>query len=249
MENKTILGLDVSTACIGYCIMIDDGSDFGKILTLGHISPKVGKGVKGIESLFIKKKIFYDEFIGKFKDFKIDEVIIEEPLLRSNNVNTVSVLLQFNGMISACIYEQLGIVPKYISSYDARRFSFPELMEIRKFDKKGEFYPKKQIMKKLANNEFTLFGGYVWDCGKKEIIQGLVSSLFNNIDWIVDKKGQLKKENFDACDAYVACLGYLNKSRHEEALEIKAENITEASNGIEYDAVYWGRKVPRKIIF
>lgn len=54
--NKILLGLDVSTQCIGICILIDDGSDYGKIAELTHISPKVSSKIKGIEQLFLKKK-------------------------------------------------------------------------------------------------------------------------------------------------------------------------------------------------
>ena len=57
-EGKEIyLGLDVSTACIGISIIVDDGSDYGKIIELTHISPKVSSKIKGIEQLFLKKKI------------------------------------------------------------------------------------------------------------------------------------------------------------------------------------------------
>jgi hypothetical protein len=69
----------------------------------------------------------FEEFIEKYKDIGIDHVIIEEPLISSNNSITVSTLLRFNGMISDCIYNVLGIVPDYISSYDARKYSFPDL--------------------------------------------------------------------------------------------------------------------------
>jgi hypothetical protein len=50
-------------------------------------------------------------------------VVIEEPLLQSNNVNTVATLLRFNGMISKSVFDTLG-VPDFISSYDARKYSF-----------------------------------------------------------------------------------------------------------------------------
>ena len=87
--RKIILGLDVSTQTIGVTLLLDDGSDYGKIIELTHISPKVSSKIKGIEQLFIKKQIFAD-FISKFKDIGIDEAVIEEPLLRSNNINTLS---------------------------------------------------------------------------------------------------------------------------------------------------------------
>ena len=52
--NKTriILGLDVSTATIGVCLMCCNGEET-KILELTHVSPKVSNKIVGIESLFL----------------------------------------------------------------------------------------------------------------------------------------------------------------------------------------------------
>lgn len=241
--NKIAMGLDVSTSTIGVCIVLDDGSDYGKILELTHISPKISSKIKGIESLFIKKKIF-EEFIVKFKEFGIDEVVIEEPLLRSNNVNTVGTLLRFNGMISDCVYNILGIVPHYISSYDARKYSFPTLMSIRKYGKDEKQYDYKKIKKEIQQCKMVLFGDYPWTIDKKTVIQGNVSELFPDVPWIYNKKGELKKENFDASDAYVACLGYLNKEKYGE-LDMRVENIQEIDKGIKYDVVYWNKRLSR----
>lgn len=241
--NKIAMGLDVSTSTIGVCIVLDDGSDYGKILELTHISPKIPSKIKGIESLFIKKKIF-EEFIVKFKDFGIDEVVIEEPLLRSNNVHTVGTLLRFNGMISDCVYNILGIVPHYISSYDARKYSFPTLMSIRKYGKDEKQYDYKKIKKEIQQCKMVLFGDYPWTIDKKTVIQGNVSELFPDVPWIYNKKGELKKENFDASDAYVACLGYLNKEKYGE-LDMRVENIEEIDKGIKYDVVYWNKRLSR----
>lgn len=248
-DKKVYLGCDVSTQTIGFCILIDDGSEYGKIVELTHINPKVPTKTKGIEQLFLKKKIF-EEFLIKYKDFGIDEVIIEEPLLRSNNVNTVSTLLRFNGMVSDCIYNVLGIVPQYISSYDAREYSFPELMSIRKYGKNEKQYEFSKIYKEIKDCKLVLFGGYPWTIDKKTVIQGKVSEIFPNIDWLYNKKGELKKENFDACDAYVAVLGFLNKQRFGE-LEFSSEIIGESNDGngtreISYNIRYWNKKEVRK---
>ena len=109
-NNRIILALYISTQTIGFCLLEDDGSDYGKIIELTHISPKISSKVKGIEQLFLKKQIF-EKFILKYKDIGIDEVIIEEPLLRSNNISTCGILLRFNGMISDCIYNVIGDEP------------------------------------------------------------------------------------------------------------------------------------------
>ena len=248
--NRIILGCDVSTQTIGITSLLDDGSDYGKIIELTHISPKISSKIKGVEQLFLKKKIF-EEFISKFKGIGIDEAVLEEPLLRSNNVNTCGTLLRFNGMISDCIYNVLGVVPEYISSYDARKYSFPELMAIRKYGKDGKQYEYKKIMNEISNNKFVLFGSYSWEVDKKTVMQDKVAKLFPDIEWVYDKKGELKKENFDASDSYVACLGYLNHKKYGE-LDMKAENISssastdhEISTKIEYDVTYWDKKEHR----
>lgn len=241
--KKIAMGLDVSTSTIGVCIVLDDETDYGKILELTHISPKVSNKIKGVEQLFLKKKIFED-FIVKFKDFGIDEVVIEEPLLRSNNVNTVGTLLRFNGMISDCVYNILGIVPNYISSYDARKYSFPNLMSIRKFGKDEKQYDYNKILKEIQQCKMVLFGDYPWAIDKKTVIQGNVSEIFPDVPWIYNKKGELKKENFDATDAYVACLGFLNKQKYGD-LNLKIKNIKEIDKGIEYDVLYWDKVIHR----
>jgi hypothetical protein len=249
-EGKEIyLGLDVSTACIGISIIIDDGSDYGKIIELTHISPKVSSKIKGIEQLFLKKKIF-EEFLIKYKDFGIDHVVIEEPLLRSNNVNTVSTLLRFNGMVSDCVYNILGIVPNYISSYDAREYSFPELMSIRKYGKDEKQYEYSKIHKEIKDCKLVLFGGYPWTIDKKTVIQGKVADVFPDIEWLYNKKEELKKENFDACDAYVAVLGFMNRKRFGD-LSFSSEIIGESNDGkgtreIVYTVKYWNREETRK---
>ena len=243
--NRIYLGLDVSTVTIGVCILVDDGSKYGKIAELTHVNPKISKKIKGIEALFLKKKLFED-FLLKYKDFGIDTVVIEEPLAQSNNLDTVVTLLRFNGMISDCVYNVLGIVPQYISSYAARANSFPELMSIRKYAKDESRYPYEKIMKEITKAHMVLFGGYPWTVDKKSVIQGKVAEVFPDIQWLYTNDGELKKENFDACDAYVAVLGYINLQRYGKP-KFKVENIKKSKNGkrITYTVKYWDRTEKR----
>lgn len=245
-KEEIILGLDISTKTIGVCLLLDDGSETGKIITLTHVSPKIPKNTDAIESLFIKTEIFRNEFLKKYKDIGITKVVIEEPLVRSNNANTVSTLLRFNGMISLAVYEELGVKATYISSYDARKYSFPDFLEIRKFGKNGEAYPHNKVLKAVKDGNVVLFGGYPWDIDKKTLLQGKVSELFPDIEWICDKKGELKKENFDASDAYVATLGFMHKAKYGE-LVTSVENVVDEENKIHYTLCYWDRKEERTI--
>ena len=202
-----ILGLDVSTKTIGISLFEDNG-DNGKLQLLTHITPKVKpKPIDNIELLIKKAQVFQFDFLEKYSDIDISRVIIEEPLLQSNNVNTVSTLLRFNGMICRSVYEVLNIVPEFISSYDARKFAFPDLMQIRTHNKKGEPYTEKDIDKKQP----VLFGAYPWDADKKVVIWEKVNEREPQIVWMYDKHQRLVKENYDMTDAYACVLGQMRK--------------------------------------
>lgn len=210
---RIILGLDISTACIGVCIVKDNGDDKPEILYLSHKTPKISRKIKGIEALFLRKQIFEEEFIIDIASkYNITDVVIEEPLLSSNNVNTVATLLRFNGMISESIYRIIGVVPNFISSYDARMYSFPELVSIRKYNKKGEEYSLKHIIDAIKKDNIVLFGSYPFDVDKKTVMMNMVNEMYQNdgISWILDKNGELKKENYDACDSLICAIAYIN---------------------------------------
>lgn len=206
-----ILGLDISTTTIGISLFEDLGEK-GNLIMLTHVSPIVKKNknktISKIEELIIKSEIFEEEFLPKLRGFTISKVIIEEPLLRSNNINTVATLLRFNTLISKIVYDELGVIPVYISSYDARANAFPELMEIRSINKKGEVIPEKKRGKTP-----TLFGGYPINVDKKEVILEKVKINEPNIKWLISDKGKnigkYKKENYDLADAYTCVLGYM----------------------------------------
>jgi len=210
-KQEYVLGLDVSTKTIGIALYEDLG-DKGNLTVLTHVTPKI-KPIPPTKTqeLFEKCKIFEEQCLDKYKDLNITRVIIEEPLLRSNNVNTVGTLLKFNGMISMAVYQKLGVVPDFISVFDARKFGFPELMAIRTHNKKGERYPEKQIQKKIDDDKKTLFGALDWKIDKKKVIWELVNDLHPQVTWTYNRNMVLAKENFDMADGATAVLGYMNK--------------------------------------
>ena len=206
-EPKFLLALDVSTSTIGIALFEDKGNK-GDIKLLHHVSPKVKpKPTDKMEELFKKVEVFEKEFLSNYADFGITTVVIEEPLLQSNNVYTIATLLRFNGMISKSVYDTIGVVPEFISSYDARKYAFPDLMAVRTKKKDGTDLTEKQI----AKNTPVLFGGYPFDIDKKYVLWEKVSELEPQITWFYDKNNKLKKETFDTSDAYVCGLAYFNK--------------------------------------
>lgn len=188
-EEYYLLGLDVSTKTIGISLF----NNKGELLELTHISPKAKPEPKTkTEELIKKADLFYD-FIQKYKKMNIKHIVIEEPLLRSNNVNTVGTLLRFNGMVTKICYDVTGVVPEYVSTYEARKNAFPSLMQPN------------------VSGKPVLFGGLPKDADKKKIVWDLVAKREPEINWLLDKKGQLKKENFDMSDAYTVMLAFAHQ--------------------------------------
>ena len=245
------MGLDVSTVCIGVSIIVDLGDGKPEILKITHISPKVSSKLDGIEALLKRKNIFENDFLTTLKDFGITDVVIEEPLLSSNNAFTVGTLLRFNGMICDSIYRVLGIVPHFVSSYDARFYSFPDLLSLRKFNKKGEEISLKDIKKSIKDNHVVLFGSYPYDVDKKIVMMNKVNEMYPNIEWIRNKKGEIKKENYDACDSLICALAYVNINRYGvEKPKITSTIVTQTNKQpteINYTMEMWGNKYEKKL--
>lgn len=191
-ESPKVLGLDVSTKTIGWALF---DLQTKQLLELTHISPvPKPKEDDKIKELLLKSSMFRTK-LEQYKNLGITKVIIEEPLLNSNNVYTIGTLLRYNTLITKEIYDVLGIVPNFISTYNSRKNAFPEL--VQKNDK----------------NKFVLFGGHPKDCDKKQIIWDLVAKREPQVQWQYTKNNTLKKENFDQSDAYCCVLGYMKQER------------------------------------
>ena len=187
-NSPKILGLDVSTKTIGIALF---DTPTRQLLELTHVSPlPKPKSEDKIEELILKSGIFKQKLL-EYQDLGITKVIIEEPLLNSNNIYTVSTLMRYNTLICKEVYDVLGIVPEFITTYNARKSAFPDL--VQKNDK----------------GKFVLFGGYEKDIDKKVIIWELVAKREPQITWQYTKNNTLKKENYDQTDAYCAALGYM----------------------------------------
>jgi hypothetical protein len=89
----------------------------------------------------------------------------------------------------------LNIIPEFISTYDSRKFAFPNLV------------------KENDKGKFVLFGGLPKDVDKKQIIWENVAKLEPQITWQYTKKQTLKKENFDMSDSYTCVLGYMKSKK------------------------------------
>lgn len=191
-DSPKILGLDVSTKTIGWALFDIESKN---LLELTHISPVPKPKVENkIEELLLKGNIFRKK-LQDYVGLGITKVVIEEPLLNSNNVYTVGTLMRYNTLICREVYDVLGIVPELISTYNSRKFAFPHL--VQKNDK----------------GKFVLFGGFPKDIDKKVVIWELVAKREPQITWQYTKNNTLKKENYDQTDAYCAALGFMKMNQ------------------------------------
>ena len=191
-NSPKVLGLDVSTKTIGWALFDIQTKE---LLELTHISPVPKPKVENkIEELILKGHIFrkkLEDYVG----MGISSVVIEEPLLNSNNVYTVGTLLRHNTLILKNCYDVLGILPTFISTYNARKYAFPDLV--------GPNDKGRNV----------LFGGYPRDIDKKHVIWEHVNSVCPDINWLYGKTGNLKKENYDMADAACCVIGYVNMNK------------------------------------
>ena len=187
-DSPKVLGLDVSTKTIGVALF---DIETKSLLELTHVSPRPKPTTDSkIEELLLKSGVFRNK-LESYVGMGITKVIIEEPLLNSNNVWTVGTLMRYNTLICKEIYDVLGVIPEFISTYNSRKFAFPHLVQP---NDKGKH---------------VLFGGFEKDTDKKVIIWELVAKREPQIVWGYTKNNTLKKENYDQTDAYCAVLGYM----------------------------------------
>jgi len=112
-----ILGLDISTACIGYVVYSD------KLEEIGHISlSKFGK------DQFVKAVVVKDKFIELQKKYKITNVAIEQYLKYfsggGSRAQTMLVLAEFNGRVSQICFDVFDTVPEYFNVLTARKLAW-----------------------------------------------------------------------------------------------------------------------------
>lgn len=188
-NNPKILGLDISTKVIGWAIFDMTSST---LLEANHYTPQIRPEPEDKIEVLIRKADAFKYHLEKYKDYGIVKIIIEEPLLNSNNIYTVGTLIRYNSMILKECWNIFGIVPSFISTYDARKFAFPDLYRDNDKGKK------------------VLFGGYPKDIDKKKIIWDHVNAVCPEVNWIYDKNGKLKSQNFDISDSITCVIGYIN---------------------------------------
>lgn len=197
------LSFDISTTCTGVSLMDSDGT----LLEMSHIKLDTPKDINPDERYLVKADLFKD-YVQRYKGQGIERIYIEDPLIGSNNVLTANMLIRYNGICSYILHQELGIRPEFMTVYEVRKNLCPELV---KTDKKG-----KQTL------------SFAKDVDKKLYIWQKINRWFPGLNWLADKKGGLKKENFDMSDAVAINIAFLLRDKQLAYADLRAKGLEDA---------------------
>jgi Holliday junction resolvasome RuvABC endonuclease subunit len=170
----TILGLDVSTSNTGVCIIDNSKGETiqSQILLLGHVPLKTCK------DFWTKCDAMKQYLINISTDYKIDKVSIEEPLMGyaagHTSVQTIAMLLKFNGIVSYVCRDVFKVEPSHISAAHARKLCGIKMQK-------------------------TKVGGPQ----KQQVFNWLKEHDLHHIPWQTKKTGTPVDWAYDATDAFV----------------------------------------------
>ena len=128
-----ILGLDVSTSTVGWCILKNKDGSF---VSAGAIELKK-------KSIFEKAEIVRTELRNLNSKYFIEDVAIEENLQAFrpgfSSAKTIVTLARFNGIVTLLAFEETNIQPDFVNVNSARKAVG------LKIDRKSESSTKDQV--------------------------------------------------------------------------------------------------------
>lgn len=147
---KKVLGLDVSSTTIGWCLLEIDDKEI-KFIKCNYIKPiKVGTIIERIVDTRNKIKDLLDELDPDY--IGIEDII--QFIGGKSSANTVITLASFNRMICLLCYDWMGKTPELFS-----------VMTIRHGIKVGKILPKKEDIPELVAKHLGII--FPWEKGKK----------------------------------------------------------------------------------
>jgi hypothetical protein len=113
-----IVGLDVSTSCVGVCILCDDGS----LKSIHHIDLRKEKNFYKKVKMVLEFLLDGEPSLRSCSGFKF---FVEAPLLvfkmKASMASTIALLQRFNAAVCYAIYSTWNMEPKHISVISARK--------------------------------------------------------------------------------------------------------------------------------
>lgn len=179
-----VLGLDVSTTTIGYCVM---ESDDRSIVELGHIS------LKNVEGLFNKVDFAVPKIAALIVAHNVSKAYVEEGVQMftkgMSSAQTILTLAKFNALISYHVRNQLGDHNlAWVKPNEARKSCGLVLTTKAKSGGKSQ---KEQTFDQLTAPK----------------------GLLSHVKFELTKTGNQKPENYDRADAFVVAYHGVVKAR------------------------------------
>jgi hypothetical protein len=109
----SIIGFDISTKCVGVCVLNDDGS----FSFLDYI------WLEREKDEYKRIDLFEEGVRNSCGILTAPRIFVEAPLMRSNNQNVVNILQRHNGMCCLCLYRMFGMNPELIAETDVRKLN------------------------------------------------------------------------------------------------------------------------------
>jgi len=136
-----ILGLDISTSCIGWCVL---SAEDGSVVAASAIV------LKDIKCMFDKAHRTQEALLSITEEYNVDTIIIEENLQAFrpgfSSAKTLITLARFNGIVSWLSYKCAKVKPSFINVNHARKAVG------LKIDRKSTLSTKEQVFEWTKKN-------------------------------------------------------------------------------------------------
>jgi Holliday junction resolvasome RuvABC endonuclease subunit len=141
-----LLGLDISTSCVGFCILDQDGS----IMGIDAID------LKKVKSVFEKAECVSAVFEKIKNEFDISYIFIEENLQAFrpgfSSAKTLVTLARFNGIVSYIAAKVFELTPDFVNVNAARKMVGLKILR----QKKCGISTKDQVLNWVKKNHSDL---------------------------------------------------------------------------------------------
>jgi Holliday junction resolvasome RuvABC endonuclease subunit len=152
---KKVLGIDISSSCIGYCVLEVDGSDI-KYVSMNYLKPiKAGTIMERVVDT-------RDKLLNIIDAIKPDYIGIEDLIkyMPKSTATTVVVLATFNRMVCLLAHDYLGKQPELFN-----------VLTIRHGIKLNKICPKKEDVPQLVAKHLGITFPYEYNKKNKEIVE------------------------------------------------------------------------------
>lgn len=218
-RDKLLMGIDLSTSCVGFAIFNYEG----ELIELTHAQPKHDFNFNNkMEDLYYKAQMLKDFIEDKgWSKERIEKIVIEAPMISSATIMSSAMLNKFHGIfycfLKEIFSEKVDIL--YIGEKDARRHAIPEIL----LD--GKLW--SAVPKTIRGHKI---GKY-----RKLIVMLQMAKRYPDVKWMLTNNKTINNKNYDMADAMTTAYGYMvmNEMIPNEPVELDS-TITFIENYFDY---------------